>query len=71
MLKEFKIDTSSWKNKIDTHKLPIFALIPNKGVRIILEKYILRSLINVSGEEIDQSYKDSTDVFELLDIWRI
>lgn len=38
LLKEFKIDTSSWKNKIDTHKLPIFALIPNKGVRIILEK---------------------------------
>ncbi len=36
-------------------------------VRIILEKYILRSLINVSGEVIDQSYKDSTDVFELLD----
>ncbi|QCX53413.1 replicative DNA helicase [Elizabethkingia sp. JS20170427COW] len=36
-------------------------------VRIILEKYILRSLINISGNVIDQSYKESTDVFELLD----
>lgn len=36
-------------------------------VRIILEKYILRSLINVSANVIDNSYKDSTDVFELLD----
>jgi len=36
-------------------------------VRVILEKYILRSLINVSGNVIDQSYKESTDVFELLD----
>lgn len=36
-------------------------------VRIILEKFILRSLINVSANVIDQSYKESTDVFELLD----
>ena len=36
-------------------------------VRIVLEKFILRSLINVSGNVIDQSYKESTDVFELLD----
>ena len=36
-------------------------------VRVILEKFILRSLINVSGNVIDQSYKESTDVFELLD----
>lgn len=36
-------------------------------VRVILEKFILRSLINVSGSVIDQSYKESTDVFELLD----
>ena len=36
-------------------------------VRVILEKYILRSLINVSANVIDSSYKDSTDVFELLD----
>ena len=36
-------------------------------VRIILEKYILRSLINVSANVIDNSYKESTDVFELLD----
>jgi len=32
-----------------------------------LEKYILRSLINVSANVIDSSYKESTDVFELLD----
>lgn len=36
-------------------------------VRIILEKYILRCLINVSANVIDTSYKESTDVFELLD----
>ena len=36
-------------------------------VRIVLEKLILRSLINVSGSVIDQSYKESTDLFELLD----
>lgn len=35
--------------------------------RVILEKYILRSLINVSANVIDSSYKESTDVFELLD----
>src|SRR5690606_7561360 len=36
-------------------------------VRVILEKYILRSLINVSANVIDSSYKETTDVFELLD----
>lgn len=36
-------------------------------IRIVLEKYILRSLINVSANVIDSSYKESTDVFELLD----
>lgn len=36
-------------------------------VRVILEKFILRSLINVSANVIDRSYKESTDVFELLD----
>ena len=30
-------------------------------------KFILRSLINVSANVIDNSYKESTDVFELLD----
>lgn len=35
--------------------------------RIVLEKFILRSLINVSANVIDSSYKESTDVFELLD----
>lgn len=36
-------------------------------VRVILEKFILRSLINVSANVIDNSYKESTDVFQLLD----
>ncbi|UMQ40294.1 replicative DNA helicase [Chryseobacterium sp. Y16C] len=36
-------------------------------VRVILEKYILRSLINVSANVIESSYRESTDVFELLD----
>ena len=36
-------------------------------VRVILEKFILRSLINVSANVIDSSYKETTDVFELLD----
>lgn len=36
-------------------------------VRIILEKYILRALINISANVIDEAYKESTDVFELLD----
>ncbi len=36
-------------------------------VRIVLEKYILRKLIEVSADVIDNSYKESTDVFELLD----
>lgn len=36
-------------------------------VRVILEKFILRKLIEVSAEVIDKSYKDNTEVFELLD----
>lgn len=36
-------------------------------VRVILEKFILRSLISVSAEVIDDAYKESTDVFEVLD----
>lgn len=35
--------------------------------RIILQKYIQRSLIRISAEIIDASYDDSTDVFDLLD----
>lgn len=36
-------------------------------IRVVLEKFILRSLINVSANVIDSSYKETTDVFELLD----
>ncbi len=36
-------------------------------IRVVLEKYILRCLINISANVIDNSYKQSTDVFELLD----
>ncbi len=35
--------------------------------RIILQKFIQRELIRVSGEIIGDAYEDSTDVFELLD----
>ena len=35
--------------------------------RIILQKFIQRSLIKISNEIIESAYKESTDVFELLD----
>ena len=35
--------------------------------RIILQKYIQRSLIRISSEIIEESYDDTTDVFDLLD----
>lgn len=35
--------------------------------RIILQKYIQRSLIQISNEIIEESYDESTDVFDLLD----
>jgi replicative DNA helicase len=35
--------------------------------RIILQKFIQRELIRISGEIINDSYEDSTDVFDLLD----
>src|SRR5699024_9770527 len=36
--------------------------------RIILQKYIQRSLIKISNEIIKDSYDESTDVFDLLDM---
>ncbi len=35
--------------------------------RIILQKYIQRSLIKISNEIIEEAYDDGTDVFDLLD----
>src|SRR5690349_16179854 len=35
--------------------------------RIILQKFIQRELIRISGEIISDSYEDTTDVFDLLD----
>ncbi|MDR6301493.1 replicative DNA helicase [Mesonia maritima] len=35
--------------------------------RIILQKYIQRSLIKISNEIIEDAYEESTDVFDLLD----
>jgi replicative DNA helicase len=35
--------------------------------RIVLQKFIQRELIRISGEIIGDAYEDSTDVFELLD----
>ncbi len=36
--------------------------------RVIIEKYILRQLIEISSHIIDKSYDETTDVFDLLDI---
>jgi len=36
--------------------------------RIILQKFIQRELIKISGEIIGDAYEDSTDVFDLLDV---
>jgi replicative DNA helicase len=35
--------------------------------RILVEKYIFRELIRISGEIQEEAYSDTTDVFELLD----
>lgn len=35
--------------------------------RILMEKFIQRELIRISGEVISSAYEDSTDVFDLLD----
>ena len=35
--------------------------------RIVLQKFIQRELIRISGEVIANAYEDSTDVFDLLD----
>ena len=35
--------------------------------RIVLQKFIQRELIRISGEIINDSYEDATDVFDLLD----
>ena len=35
--------------------------------RIVLQKFIQRELIRISGEVISDAYEDSTDVFDLLD----
>src|SRR4051812_25595522 len=35
--------------------------------RIILQKFVQRELIRISGEIISDAYEDSTDVFDLLD----
>ena len=36
--------------------------------RIVLQKFIQRELIRISGEIIGDAYEDSTDVFDLLDV---
>lgn len=35
--------------------------------RIIMEKFVQRELIRISGQIINEAYEDSTDVFDLLD----
>lgn len=36
--------------------------------RIVLQKFIQRELIRMSGEILSEAYEDSTDVFDLLDV---
>jgi replicative DNA helicase len=36
--------------------------------RIVLQKFIQRELIRISGEIIGEAYEDSTDVFDMLDL---
>lgn len=38
LIREFNVNTSSWKKKVNSHCLPVFALIPGKGIRIFVEK---------------------------------
>ncbi len=35
--------------------------------RLVMEKFIQRELIRISGSVISDAYEDSTDVFDLLD----
>ena len=35
--------------------------------RIVVQKFIQRELIRISGEIIGEAYEDSTDVFDMLD----
>ncbi|MEZ5045367.1 MAG: replicative DNA helicase [Chitinophagaceae bacterium] len=35
--------------------------------RIVMQKYIMRELIRMSGDVINEAYEDSSDVFDLLD----
>lgn len=56
----------------DTYLVDLTTLVSSSAhieyhVRAIQEKQILRSLIETSTSIIDDSYKDSTDVFQLLD----
>ena len=38
LIKEFNIEISSWEKTINYHKLPLLVIIPEKEIRIILEK---------------------------------
>ncbi|MBP6625619.1 MAG: hypothetical protein KA198_10630 [Chitinophagaceae bacterium] len=35
--------------------------------RIVMQKYMMRELINIAGNAINEAYKDATDCFELID----
>lgn len=49
-----------------THRIGSAANIEYHS-RIIIQKFIQRELIRLSGEVISEAYEDTTDVFELLD----
>lgn len=49
------------------HECGSFSANIDAHSRIILQKFIQRELIRISGEIIGDAYEDSTDVFDLLD----
>lgn len=69
-VKEFGIEVSSWKKKVIPHHLPIFVLIPSKGIRIFIEKMPDGTFKAESAEGVEyfeQIPKDSK-VLELKEI---
>lgn len=66
LLKEFDLKVSSWKEKVLPHKLPVFILIPNKGLRICMEitPNNLFKLEGVNGVEYLEDLPKGSKVLE-------
>ncbi len=71
------VEELKFKNELDISGGPYYitrltnAVVSSAHIeahsRIILQKFIQRELIRISGEIIGDAYEDSTDVFDLLD----